>query len=621
MPLEAWTDIRIRTDSRVDESQPLFWRGARTDGLPMFAGSHGWHSGDDPPTVKDMIIETDTLLTAATELRNTLVDPPLSVELPGAADARAQAASAVQQLDDYVLPRLRDVDAPILAVVGGSTGAGKSTLVNSLVGSEVSRPGVLRPTTRSPVLVHHPEARRWFSDDRILPGLSRVQGGSSESSDHLSLVSLDTVPAALALLDAPDIDSVVDANRAMAAQLLDAADLWLFVTTAARYGDAVPWEFLRRAVARGVAVGVVLNRVPPGAGAEIGPHLDEMLRAEGLGLAPTFTVEEQSLIDGRLPAHAVQPITGWIQSLAADQQARAALIRRTLTGTIAELAARADRVAAAIEYQDEMVGWFDDRARDAFARAVWNIAVDVRDGTVMRGEVLARWQDVVGTGELLRSLQSSIGRFRDRVSSAVTRRPPNAERFQGAVTSGVEAVVLERVAEAVDETVGQWRSQPAGAALLATCERDDVDLTRPAPDLARRTERMVRDWQDGLVDLLGRESVGKQRSAKVLSYGVNGVALVLMVGVFAQTGGLTGAEVAIAGGSSAVGQKLVEALLGDQAVRRLTAQARDDLEQRIDTLLDAEAARFDLALARHRAPERADRLREVSQQLRAGVTP
>jgi hypothetical protein len=291
------------------------------------------------------------LLTAATELRDTLVEVPLSVELPGADDARAQAASAVRQLDDYVLPRLRDVDAPVLAVVGGSTGAGKSTLVNSLVGSEVSRPGVLRPTTRSPVLVHHPDAKRWFHDDRILPGLTRVEGGSSESSDHLALVSLDTVPASLALLDAPDIDSVVDANRAVAAQLLDAADLWLFVTTAARYGDAVPWEFLRRAVARGVVVGVVLNRVPPGAGAEIGPHLDEMLRAEGLGLAPTFTVEEQPLTDGRLPAHAVQPITSWLQSLAADQQVRSELIRGTLRGTIAELASRSERVAVAIEYQ------------------------------------------------------------------------------------------------------------------------------------------------------------------------------------------------------------------------------------------------------------------------------
>ena len=111
----------------------------------------------------------------------------------------------------------------------------------------------------------------------------------------------------------------------------------------------------------------------------------------------------------------------------------------------------------------------------------------------------------------------------------------------------------------------------------------------------------------------------KQTSAKVLSYGVNGVALVLMVGVFAQTGGLTGAEVAIAGGSSAVGQKLVEALLGDQAVRQLTAVARSDLERRVDALIDVEAARFDAALARHRPSDHAGRLRGLADRLRKGV--
>jgi hypothetical protein len=564
-------------------------------------------------------IDTDTLLGAATELRDTLQDLPPSIELPGADEKQARAGSAVRQLEDYVLPRLRDVDAPVLAVVGGSTGAGKSTLVNSLVGGEVSRPGVLRPTTRSPVLVHHPDAERWFADDRILPGLARVRGGSSDAGDHVELVARDTVPDALALLDAPDIDSVVDANRAMAAQLLDAADLWLFVTTAARYADAVPWGFLRRAVARGVVLGLVLNRVPAGASAEIGPHLDEMLRSEGLGMAPTFTIEEQPLVDGLLPAHAVQPITAWVDSLAADQHARAELVRRTLVGTLGELAVRSEQVAASVEYQDEMLGWLRDRARAAFDRSVWNIAVDVRDGTVMRGEVLARWQDVVGTGELLRSLQSTIGRFRDRVASAVTGRPRNVDRFQGALTSGIETVVLERVAQAIDEAVGQWRSQHSGGALITARAADGIDLTRPSPDLSERTQRMVRDWQAGVIDLLRRVSAGKQTSAKVLSYGVNGVALVLMVGVFAQTGGLTGAEVAIAGGSSAVGQKLLEALLGDQAVRRLTAEARSDLEVRVDALIDAEMARFDDALAPHRSADHAGRLRRLSGRLRHGA--
>ena len=162
-------------------------------------------------------------------------------------------------------------------------------------------------------------------------------------------------------------------------------------------------------------------------------------------------------------------------------------------------------------------------------------------------------------------------------------------------------------------------SQHSGAALITERAAEGIDLTRPSPDLAERTERMVRDWQAGLMDLLRRESGAKQTSAKVLSYGVNGVALVLMVGVFAQTGGLTGAEVAIAGGSSAVGQKLVEALLGDQAVRRLTAVARSDLERRVDALIDAEAARFDAALARHRPSGHASQLRQLSGRLRKGA--
>ena len=88
-------------------------------------------------------------------------------------------------------------------------------------------------------------------------------------------------PAGLAFLDAPDIDSVVDANRALAGQLLAAADLWLFVTTAARYADAVPWELLRTARARGTVIAMVLDRVPPEAADEIAAHLSRDARRPG----------------------------------------------------------------------------------------------------------------------------------------------------------------------------------------------------------------------------------------------------------------------------------------------------------------------------------------------------
>ncbi|HEU5084945.1 MAG TPA: dynamin family protein, partial [Acidimicrobiales bacterium] len=505
--------------------------------------------------------DIERLHATATDLRGQLAALELPLATPGADAARVRADLVRRQLDDYVLPRLRDLDAPVLAVVGGSTGAGKSTLVNSVVGAQVTAPGVLRPTTRSPVLIHHPDAARWFEDDRVLGSLPRVRGGEAAGADQLQLVASDALPPDLALLDAPDIDSVVDRNRAVAEHLLDAADLWVFVTTAARYADAVPWGFLRTAARRGVGIGLVLDRVPPGAGEEIRAHLAAMLAEQGLGDAPLFVVEEQPLVDGRLPTAAVADVRAWLDGLVADREARAALVRRSLAGAIHDAAGTSDELAAAVADQQASADALVATARDAFAEAARQIGRDVRDGTVMRGEVLARWQDLVGTGELLRELQSRIGRLRDRIAAGVTGRPRHVDRFQGAVESGVETLLRERTTEAYEDVVARWRAAPAGAALLEAAHEEGHDLTRPSPDLGDRTARLVRDWQGALLDLLREEGAGKRTAAKLLSYGLNGAALVLMVGVFAHTGGLTGAEVAIAGGSTAVGSTLLEALL------------------------------------------------------------
>ncbi len=228
--------------------------------------------------------DNERLLSMVQALRSTVSDTTFPLDLPSAATARLERTRLLNQLDDYVVPRLTSLDAPLLAVVGGSTGAGKSTLVNSVVGREVTLPGVLRPTTRSPVLIHHPSDAAWFSGSRVLPGLARITGrhSSSDGPGAVRLVSTDEVAPGLALIDAPDIDSVVEANRELATQLLAAADLWVFVTTAARYADAVPWELLREASERGTAVAVVLDRVPPQAVDEIRTHFASMLREQGL---------------------------------------------------------------------------------------------------------------------------------------------------------------------------------------------------------------------------------------------------------------------------------------------------------------------------------------------------
>ncbi|MDP9407486.1 MAG: GTPase domain-containing protein, partial [Actinomycetota bacterium] len=237
---------------------------------------------------------------ALTALRNRLAAAPLDLATPEADAARRAARNVTDQIDDYLLPRLLDLGAPLLTVIGGSTGAGKSTLVNSVVGAPVTSAGVLRPTTRAPVLVCAPTDLPSFSGDRVLPGLARVTG-SAGGPGTVQVVVQDDLPAGLALLDAPDVDSVVESNRELAGQLLAAADLWVFVTTASRYADAVPWDVLRTAQERGTALAVVLDRVPPEAVHEVAADLASMLERAGLASARLFVIEERPLLEGRLP--------------------------------------------------------------------------------------------------------------------------------------------------------------------------------------------------------------------------------------------------------------------------------------------------------------------------------
>src|SRR5688500_8736216 len=94
-----------------------------------------------------------------------------------------------------------------------------------------------------------------------------------------------------------------------------------------------------------------------------------------------------------------------------------------------------------------------------------------------------------------------------------------------------------------------------------------------------------------VMELVRREGASKRMTARLASLGVNGAGLTVMLAVFAHTGGLTGADVVVAGGTAGAGQKVLEALFGDQAVRELAAQARRYLVERADTLLRAGAAR------------------------------
>ena len=551
-------------------------------------------TGEDSGVTLTAAPETQDLLPAVTSLRDEVGTTSLPFDLPGVRAAERGRTELLRQLDDYILPRLSSLDAPLLAVVGGSTGAGKSTLVNSLVGAVVSAPGVLRPTTRSPVLVHHPDDERWFTPTRILPDLARATGGNAvEGQATMQLVTSSTLPPGLALLDAPDIDSVVLGNRELARQLLGAADLWLFVTTAARYADAVPWELLRQASERGTSVAVVLNRVPKGSIPVIREHLGSMLKEQGLGAAPIFTVAESPLEDdGLLPHDEVARLYSWLSALAKDARARALVVRQTLTGALDSLDPRIQSLVDASAAQVSARKALEKAALTSYASATSGVETGMSDGSLLRGEVLARWQEFVGTGEFFRQVETTVSRVRDRIVAGFKGEPVPSAHLDEALHSGVAELIRAEGQGAATTTSRSWRSLAGGSTLLQA----HPDLTRVSAEFDRTVSSLVHDWQGDVLDLVRSEGKDRRTTAKVTAYGVNAVGTVLMLVTFAYTGGITGAEVGIAGGTAVLGQKLLEAIFGDQAVRSMATKAKEALLDRAEAAFAQERERFTAVL-------------------------
>ncbi|UYB44937.1 GTPase domain-containing protein [Streptomyces sp. Je 1-4] len=553
------------------------------------------------------------LIDALSVLRNRVDAARFPLPLRGAARARRNRAELLAQLDDYVIPRLRSPQAPLLAVIGGSTGAGKSTLVNSLVGRRVSEAGVLRPTTRTPVLVCHPDDLHWFAGPRVLPQLARVwvpeqddggegeyaaggglgrgdygvgvhgvggpaagggravvggqgarmtNGAGAERGPHgghgveacqeghggahgvvgargvgaagceaseasasevyrereaegagdgygaydgvgggsgaglgreggaaavgggaeagMLTVRIETdpaLPSGLALLDAPDIDSLVARNRELAAELICAADVWVLVTTAARYADAVPWHLLRTAKEYDVTLVTVLDRVPHQIATDISGRYAELLQRAGLGHVPRFTIPELPESagggSGLLPATAVAALRGWLERHAQDPVARAAAAERTAAGVIASLRSRLPALAGAAAAQHAAALRLAGRVEEAYERAAERVRQEVAAGEVLSGDARAHWRD-----------HGLDGR---------------SDELLDALTDGLTSLLTCAVDEADERAADAWRRDPAAA---------EVSLTAAAgaSGAGGRLGVIVRRWRRCLEELAEEET-------------------------------------------------------------------------------------------------------------------
>lgn len=578
----------------------------------------------------------------------------------GTATARTLLAAMARQLDDYILPRSASVDNPLTIVVGGSTGAGKSTLVNTLLGEPLTQSGAIRPTTRHPVLLHRAEDEAALSPERFLPTLPRTRtSGMNAGSQALpgldpkiarALIPITTsaLPQGIALIDAPDIDSVSEENRTLAKELLSAADLWLFVTTANRYADAVPWELLHEAAARSIAIAVVLNRVPEGDEEAIENDLRRMLDEAGIHAVLIHTVTEQPRDEnGMLAPVSLAPLTLWIRELGADAPARAAIARQTLAGAVETLAGNLQVLAAEQARQQAAHQSLAAIVAEEYEDALTTIDGALSDGSLLRGEVLSRWHDFVGTGDFFRSLDSTIGRLRDRVGSALRGQPAAAQKVEDALESGIHAVVLDAAARASENTRTRWHASRAGRSLLARLDVLQAVSVAPQTASAAAPEQnagangeakgneakgevqsaedifsaavaeQIRLWQGSVLEMIREEGADKRKRARFLSLGVNATAVMLMVAAFSLTGGITGIEAGIAGGSGVVGTKLLESIFGEDAVRRMATRARTDLLERMADLLTEHAQPFTAVLEETDPQADAEEIHRAAEQVQA----
>ncbi len=393
------------------------------------------------------------------------------------------------------------------------------------------------------------------------------------------------------------------------------------------------WELLKDARDRGASLGVVLSRVPESSGEQLTTHFGAMLAANGLGEVQRFVIPETTVVDARLPAEVSEPIRAWLADTARRDERKVAILTQTMAGVLDTFTERVPALAAQSEMQLVLRRELSTAADAAYSAGLAELDEAIRSGSLLRGEVLARWQDFAGTGDLLRTLENRRGKQTGRRGKRHAASPNRAQALKAALRSSLEALVISLADRAAEDAMERWQASPAGAGLLGQAQdakaafaqgkdgrsqgsysllrkwqgelkwnspggqaelasalpADGPDaLARSSEDLPTRAARAVSAWQDHLLHLVQTENITKRSISRVASFDPESLALVLTIGVLGYGAG----DVEVSEGASAAPQQLLTTLFGAGLLRDIGGQARQNLHERISVVYSEEAHRY-----------------------------
>lgn len=385
-----------------------------------------------------------------------------------------------------------------VAVVGGA-GAGKSTVVNFLMGTVLAEANPQAGYTRHPTaFVPEAHLNRWPNSDGFLGPLRKVEGTAAANRDEdvyqrvASKLPVDDPISEFTVWDCPDMTTVAaEGYTSRLTEVAALADVIVYVASDERYNDAVPTEYLHLLIRAGKAVVVCLTKVSDANAAGLTQHF----RDEVLGKLPP-------LADGSKPNVPVVCIPQIAPDVRNDPRGLGKSHRVTLVNQILALcpsveAARLRTITNALRFLETAseglldVARSDIRQMDAWKKAVTTGREQFEDRyrrEFLAGESIRRFdqsqQDVVALFELpskAQAVSTIIGfarwpfeKVRDFLMSLV-RRPaglamPERDVLNAAFTAWLDGLRAEAIRQSASHPL--WK-QAAGA--LANSQKETLD--------------------------------------------------------------------------------------------------------------------------------------------------